>query len=246
VNRPRTLGALRGSYFAVHSVPDSIGEEECMAKQTGNGRPTRGAVAFVALLALMTAAGCAAQSEMTDLWRDPSFTSGPMHNVLIVALRKDPVRRRLWEDAFAKQLGARGVAATSSYQLFQGGLPDTQQVIEAVQKNGYDAVLVSIRLPNQTTRTFVPGAVRREAVTTQDFYGGFHSYWRDVQDPGHTETDEIRQVQTEIWATGDSGRLIWSSTLRTLESVSNRTMETAVSKDILPVLERQGLIPKKK
>jgi len=34
--------------------------------------------------------------------------------------------------------------------------------------------------------------------------------------------------------------------LRTLESVSNRTVETAVSKDIIPILEKQGLIPRKK
>ena len=218
-----------------------------MARQLGNDRRTRGAVARVALLALvMTMAGCAMQSEMTDLWKDPSFTSGPMHNVLVVALRKDPVRRRMWEDAFAGELGARGLTATSSYQLFPEAPPDTQEMIETVRRNGYDAVLVSVRLPNQTTSTYVPGTVRRESVTVQDFYGSFHAYWRDVQDPGHTETDEIRRFQTDVWATGASGRLIWSGTLRTLESVSNRTIEAAVSKDIIPLLEKQGLISKKK
>jgi hypothetical protein len=204
-------------------------------------------MAHVALLALiMTTAGCAAQSEMTDLWKDPSFTSGPIHKVLVVALRKDPVRRRMWEDAFASQLGARGLTATSSYQLFPGASPDSQEVIEAVRDDGYDAVLVSVRLPDQTTSTYVPGMVRRESVTVQDFYGTFHAYWRDVQDPGHTETDEIRRFQTDVWATGASGRLIWSGTLRTLESVSNRTIEAAVSKDIIPLLEKQALIPKKR
>jgi hypothetical protein len=231
---------------AVRSVPDSIGEEERMAKQVENGGRTRESVTAVALLALMITAGCAGQSEMIDLWKDPSFTAGPMHNVLIVALRKDPVRRRMWEDAFAKELGARAVTATSSYQLFSEAPPDTQEVIEAVRKNGYDAVLVSIRLPNETTSTYVPGTVRRESVTAPDYYGVFHTYWRYVQDPGHTETDEISLVQTDVWSTGGSGRLIWSGTLRTLESVSNRTMETSVSKDIIPVLEKQGLIPKKK
>ena len=217
-----------------------------MARQPGRDRRTRGVVARIALLALMmTAAGCAMQSEMTDLWKDPSFTSGPMHNVLVVALRKDPVRRRMWEDAFASELGARGLTATSSYQLFPEAPPDTQEVIEAVRRNGYDAMLVSVRLPDQTTSTYVPGTVRRESVTVQDFYGSFHAYWRDVQDPGHTETDEIRRFQTDVWTTGASGRLIWSGTLRTLESVSNRTIEAAVSKDIIPVLEKQGLISKK-
>ena len=217
-----------------------------MARQPGNDRRTPGAVARLALLALMmSTAGCAMQSEMTDLWRDPSYTSGPMRNVLVVALRKDPVRRRMWEDAFVSELGARGLTATASYQLFPDAPPDTQEVIEAVRRNGCDAVLVSVRLPNQTTSTYVPGTVRRESVTVQDFYGTFHAYWRDVQDPGHTETDEIRRFQTEVWATGASGHLIWSGTLRTLESVSNRTLEAAVSRNIVPVLEKQGLISKK-
>jgi hypothetical protein len=228
------------------SVPGSIGEEERMAKRIGNGSRTRGAGAHVAFLALVVTAGCAAQPEMTDLWKDPSFTSGPMHNVLVVALRKDPARRRMWEDGFAQELVARGLAATASYQQFPEAPPDTQEVIEAVGRSGYDAVLVSIRQPSQTTSTYVPGATRREFVTTQNYYGIFHTYWRDVQDPGHTEIDEITRVQTDVWTTGAGGRLIWSGTLRTLESVSHRTIETAVSKDIAPVMEEQGLIPKKR
>jgi hypothetical protein len=216
-----------------------------MAKQFGNIWRTWGPRTPTALLALMIMAGCAGRPQMTDLWKDPSFTSVPIHNVFVVALRKDPVHRRMWEDAYAQELSARGVTATSSYQLFQEVPPDTQEVIEAIRKNGYDAVLVSIRLPNETTSTYLPGTMRRQSVTRQDYFGVFHTYWIDVLDPGHTETDEIRRVQTDIWATGGSGRLIWSGTLNTLDLASNLTVGTAVSKDIFPVLEAQGLIPKK-
>jgi hypothetical protein len=229
--------------FVARSGPESIGEEVCVIKQAVTGRGAQSTVVRIALLALMMTAGCAGQSEMTSLWKDPSFNSGPMGNVLVVALRKDPVRRRLWEDAFARELATRGVTATASYQLFSGAPPDTQEVIQAVRKNGYDAVLVSVRLPDETTTTFVPGTVRRESVTVQDYRGAFHAYWRDVQDPGHTEIDEIRRVQTDVWSTGDRGRLVWSGTLRTLDSVSNRTMETAVSEEIVPVMAAQGLVP---
>lgn len=217
-----------------------------MARLVENGRRTWGVVASVALLALVTTAGCAVQSELTDVWKDPSFTSGPMHNVLVVALRKDPVRRRMWEDEFTRELGARGLTATASYQLFPGAPPDTQDVVEAVRKNGYDAVISSIRLPDETQSTYVPGTTRREAVTSRDFYGSFHTYWRYVQEPGYTETDEIRTFQTDLWATGSGGSLISSGKLRTLESLTGRTIGLAVSKYIVPELEGQGLVPKKK
>lgn len=203
---------------------------------------SRGAVASTACLVLLLTAGCASQIAMTDVWKDPSFTSGPLRNVLVVAVRKDPVRRRLWEDAFTQELRVRGVTATPSYQLFSDAPPDTQDVIEAVRKNGHDAVLSSVRLPNETHSTYVPGIVRRQPVTVVDYLGRFHTYLQDVQDPGHTETDEVRLVQTDIWTTSDGGRLIWSGTLRTLESVNGRTVDTAVSKDIMPELEKQGLV----
>jgi hypothetical protein len=88
--------------------------------------------------------------------------------------------------------------------------------------------------------------MRREAVTARDFYGSFHTYWRDVQDPGHTETDAIRRFQTEVWAAGGRERLIWSGTLRTLEAASDRTIEAAVSRNIVPAMAKQGLVPRKK
>ena len=217
-----------------------------MTKRLGGDWPTRSAAAHVALLALVMTAGCAGQPAMTDLWRDPSFTSGPVTNVLVVALRKDPVRRRMWEDAFAKELGARGVAATTSYQLYPDAPPDTQEVIAAVRGNDYDAIIVSIRLPNETTSTFVPGTVTRQPVMTQDYFGNFHAYWRDVQEPGHTEIDELRRVQTDVWSTGGGGRLIWSGILLTLDSVSGRTAQTAVAEDIAPAMEKQGVLSRRK
>jgi hypothetical protein len=217
-----------------------------MASRAGKGWHVGGSMAACALLVSAGLAGCASQSVMTKLWKDPSFVSGPVHNVFVVGIRKDPVRRRIVEDAFVNALRARGVTATSSYSLFPGASPDTQQVIEAVQKNGYDAVLASVRLPDETTSRYIPGTIRREQVTSQDYYGRFHSYWVNVQDPGYTETDKIMQIQTDVWAiTNGSGRLVWSGTLRTLESPNNRNVNATVSKDIMPQLEKEGVVPEK-
>jgi hypothetical protein len=206
----------------------------------------RGAVVPIACLVLLVTAGCASQFEMTEVWRDPSFNSGPVRNLLVVGVRKDPVRRRLWEDAFTQECNDRGVTATPSYQLFPDAPPDTQDVIEAVRKSGYDAVLSSVRLPNETHSTYFPGNFRRQPVTVEDYFGRFHTYLQDVQDPGHTETDEVRLIETDIWTTSNGGHLIWSGTLRTLESVNSNSVDAAVSKDIMPELEKQGLVPGKK
>ena len=217
-----------------------------MTMAVGSDRRTRGVIASIALLVLIAVVGCAASTEMTNLWKDPHYKSGLGTRVLVVAVRKDPVRRRMWEDAFTQELTARGDSATASYQLFPDAAPDTQAVIGAVSKDGYSAVLVSSRLSPQTQVTYIPGTLRRAPMTVQDYMGRFHTYWTTVEEPGYTETDEIHRFQTDLWTTANGGRLIWSGELRTLESLSNKTVSDAVSKHIMPVLQKQGLVPPKK
>jgi hypothetical protein len=208
----------------------------------------RGGIAAVALLAAVVTAGCAAQGEMAQMWRDPTLVPGSIHKVFVVAVRKDAVRRRAWEDAFASALTARGVTATASYTYFEQANPDTQQVIDFVRKGGYDAVLISSRLPDEETSKRVAGEYRQQEVYAPNYYGygRFHSYWVSVQDPGYTETDTIIRLQTDVWANeGNGGHLVWSGTLSALESVSGRTIKRAVDDAIMPELVKQGVVPRK-
>jgi hypothetical protein len=211
-----------------------------------DGWPRWTGIAAVAFVLWMIAAGCAVNSQMTNLWRDPSYRPGSVHDVLVVAIRKDPVRRRMWEDAFAKALGRRGVTATTSYSLYPEAPPDTDQVLEAIRKHDVGAVLTSTRLPDEATSRYVPGAFRPQQLAAQDYYGRFHSYWANVQDPGYIETDTIIQIQTDIWTTaGEGGHLVWSGTLRTLESTAHGTVDKAVTRSIMPELERAGVVSDK-
>ena len=66
--------------------------------------------------------GCS-QSQMTELWKDPSYTEGSLKKVFTIAVRKDPVRRRIWEDAFVEELKAHGVPAIASYTMFPSVVP---------------------------------------------------------------------------------------------------------------------------
>lgn len=198
------------------------------------------------LVAGLLGGGCAASSQMTNQWHDASLTPGSVHNILVVAIRKDPVRRRVWEDAYVGELAARGIAATASYRRFEAASPDTQQVIDLVRKESFDAVLTSARLPDEETTRYVPGMVRPERIRAYDYYGRFHNSWVSVQDPGYTETDTIMRMQTDLWsAATKGGRLVWSGTLRTLESSGPSTAQQAVSRHIMPELQKQGWVPAK-
>jgi hypothetical protein len=208
--------------------------------------PVRMGLISVAGIALTLLSGCAAQTQMTNVWRDSALAPASLDNVLVVAVRKDPVRRRTWEDAFVAALAKRGVTATASYRLSPDAVPDTADVIAAVREHRYAAVLTSARLPDQTESTYVPGAFHAEEVMSRDYYGRFHSRWVTVGEPGYTETDTVVRVQTDVWSTAPgNGRLVWSGTLRTLESMSGGTVEKAVTRFIMPEMDQQGVFPSK-
>ncbi|HMD13904.1 MAG TPA: hypothetical protein VKI62_04715, partial [Bacteroidota bacterium] len=40
-------------------------------------------------------------SRLTNTWKDASYNSGPMTNMIVIAVKKNPLHRRLWEDGFA-------------------------------------------------------------------------------------------------------------------------------------------------
>jgi putative lipoprotein len=100
----------------------------------------------LSLLAGATAAwfsGCASSSGLSNMWRDPSFESEPMQDVLVVAIKKHATNRRLWEDGLVVELGKYGVNSTPSYRLFPNALPDTAQVVDASRRDRSDSVLAA-------------------------------------------------------------------------------------------------------
>lgn len=202
---------------------------------------------FFALVILLLP-GCAA-SQLGNMWRDETFqTPGGFRNVLAITMRSDQVRRRLWEDSFATGLADYGVKATPSYKLWANAVPDTQQVIEAVRRDGYDAVIVNMRTPDTEMEKFVPGYTRREAVTRQNpFTGAYYTYWRDVEVPGYVTSERVANFRTDVWTTGESGRLVWSGATQTTDGVDVKVIETQTDKLILPELRKSGLLgPKAK
>jgi len=190
-------------------------------------------------------AGCAA-SQLGNMWRDETFKTDGMKNVLVVAMRKDQVRRRLWEDSFASGLTAYGAKATQSYRLFSDAVPDTQQVIEAVRRDGYDGVLVAMRSPDSHIETWIAGYTRRESETRQNpFTGAYYTYWKDVDVPARVETNAVANFETDVWTTGDGGRLVWSGHSHTTDGVNLNVINHQTAKLILPELAKTGVLAAK-
>jgi hypothetical protein len=186
--------------------------------------------------------GCTS-SRLANMWRDQSFTQGPMKDMLVVVIRNDAVRRRIWEDDFVAALTARGVKATASYRLFPSAVPDTDQISAAVQSHNYEGVLISHRLPTQTLTHDYPGYVTREPATRyHPLTKTYSTYYHDVEHPGFTDTTKVARNEVNIWTTTEGGSMVWAGTGETIDPLQGETRNNLVDM-VIAELARQRLIP---
>lgn len=201
------------------------------------------AVVVVLCAAGLPALGGCSSTSMTNTWSDPEFRSGPMKDVLVIAVRKDPARQRLWEDAFVAELTARGTKATAAYRMFPAR-PDTQQVRRLVREKGYDGVIVSARLdPTVTTREVAGYATSESQTEFNPWTGRYETYATRVTTPGYTETTTTQNFETRVWTTSGGGQLVWTGALQCTEAVDAGAIRDGVKKHIVPALERGGIVP---
>jgi hypothetical protein len=198
---------------------------------------------LLACVAAGSLGGCAGNTQLVDMWRDPSAASRPIRQLLVVAFRRDETSRRIWEDGFVATLSKHGVNATPSYSIFQGGVPDTAQIEDAVRDRNFDGVLFAHRLGATTQTTYIPGYTHYEPVWVRSRWSyNYHTYWTEVHEPGYVESDRVVRHRVDVWNTSDDWRLVWSGTTESINPTSARDVNHAIAKLIVPELLNQGVL----
>lgn len=186
--------------------------------------------------------GCAT-SELVDVWSDPSFQPPPLRTMFVISDSRTAVQRRLWEDAFAAELAKHDVAATPSYVKFPDAVPDSDQVIQAVRSSGFDGVLVTRRLPSETTVQYQEGYVSTESRLRYDRRRErFVTYYRDVLHAAIVDSQTVFIRTIDVWSTKDEDHMIWSATSRTPEPISAREVRPGIVGLVLMELKDRGII----
>jgi hypothetical protein len=212
-------------------------------------RQFRSSFLAVALAAMGAAAlgGCASNAGLVNMWRDPSYNDPPMRTMLVVALRRTSSFRRTLEDGFVRELAKRGVEATPSYQPFPNAPPDTSDIEQAVARHGYDGVIMVTRLRTQTSERYVPGYVTTEPVTrVSPWTGRYRTSWVDVMHPGYVEQDVTVRHEIELWDMRHDGRMVWTAVGEVVNPGSPSDVNHDIATNVVPELEKQGFIPKKR
>jgi hypothetical protein len=191
--------------------------------------------------------GCVASSNLVDKWQDPSFNAPPLGKMLVIAVRKDATKRRIWEDAFAVELAKHSVAAISSYSLYPDAPPDTNQVIAAVQTNGFDGILVILRLQMETDKQYIQGYTTQiQDVRYSPYWNRYWTFYRDVVHPGYVDSQKVAMSAIDVTTTGNGGRLIWSATSRTPDPGSVPDLQRGIAGLVIFELAQRKIISAEK
>jgi hypothetical protein len=209
-------------------------------------RTRRASLCCVAGIALaLVAGGCGTQTSVTRVWSAP-LPAPAMNKVLVFGARMDAAHRRDVEDALVSELRRRGVAASPSYQLFQGDPPERDKARAIVKDAGIDGLLVaSLRDAAEKTR-YVAGSYHSGSDAT---YGQFWSSYYGPQwtswGPGYVVTEPVVRFDTTLWDTRAGDQLVWAATTESSNPSAGKGFARSLTKGVIPSLEKAGHIPKK-
>jgi len=173
------------------------------------------------------------QTTTTDTWKDKSFAAAPMKSIVVFGAKMEPTSRRTLEDSFVSALAPNGVHVTQSYTLFPGTMPSKDEAHAAVQRGGFDGLLVATQKGITEKQTVVP---------SDGFWDGYYGAgW--AGDPGYVVTDDFVKFETTLWNPAGSGKMVWSSITQTKNPTSGQDFATSLTKNVVPALVKAGLVP---
>jgi hypothetical protein len=186
--------------------------------------------------------GCAS-SQLFDIWSNSSYQTLPLNKMLVISVIKNMEHRRSWEDAFSAELEKHNVAAMSSYRLFPDVLPDTNQVIQAVQSNGFDGVLVTRWLPLDTKTHYMQGFGMDEDQMTNEYNEKyFASYFQDFNYAGNVDSQKVDIRVFDVWAIKNGKKMIWRAKSQSPEPNSLLKVRPEIVTLIVSKLTERGII----
>jgi hypothetical protein len=180
-------------------------------------------------------AACSTPTTITDAWRDPGHSAGPMRKILVLAKTPAETNRRNLEDAMAASLERRGTTAVASYRAFQAPMPERSAVLQYLESERFDGALV-IEFQGIQTRTIVEPRPSFDGYYGSRFQGGFYSNDYNVY------TDQMVRVDTTLWD-ARSGHLAWSVTTQTTNPWSSTDAIKSLVDKLAKAMTREQLVP---
>lgn len=224
--------ALFSDQDIVYVIQVSGGEKDMLRYQS------KFFVVAIFLTSLLT--GCAS-SQIKAVWKDPSYSARPQ-KVMVIAVLREPIYRRIIEDEFVLQFKLRGVDAIASYTMLNDRDQDDQAAIEKMVKQyGADSVLVTRMVSKRTVRVYYPATV----VYRPPYYRKWPKYINEgyemIGAPGYSTKYEYAIMETNLYDEKND-TLVWAATTETGVTNLNQTLIRPYIGNIMNMMSQYGLV----
>jgi hypothetical protein len=192
--------------------------------------------------AMMTLSCASPSMQLTDNWRNSTYTGPAFKKIMVVAMTKRDDMRQPIEDEFAKQLRSRGVEAVTCYECIPDPDKVTREELARVSQGmGIEAYLI-VRVQGagievQSTRAESPSPMLAsdnvDSMTTMRGMG---------PEPMMSKRSEVVTLESRLYD-GKTGEIVWRSTVN---AVNPSPSEGQISKFVsleLRALGDKKLIP---
>jgi hypothetical protein len=177
---------------------------------------------------------------MEAQWRNPDFAGAKfIGKVLVVGITRDDTMRRMYEDAMAEQMAARGIAAVRSYEVLDGPLKagSAAALAPVARRAGAVAVLSSALIAREHVHNVV---VEPMPAWGWGYSGWYGHYW------GFATRAEVRTYERFVVGTSLSdvatGKIVWTARTATDSNDRPEREVKAFAKAILNALAEAGLV----
>lgn len=184
--------------------------------------------------------GCGPSTKITKSWKEPGATykKGESGKIMVMAMVKDDVSRRVIEDQIVGRVGA---TATASYLLFSDDMLKTlppEVFAEKLKKENFKYVLLMRLADVEKETSYVPGS-------TASYYGGYgRYYWYGASyysTPGYYTTDKNYFVETTVYSV-EPDKLLWSGTTKTVNPSKIEKTVNQIGDAVADKMRRDGFL----
>lgn len=179
-------------------------------------------------------------THMKTVWKDPSYLGHPK-KIMVIAVAKEPINRRIYEDEFVLQLKAHGTDAIASYTTLADKLQDDQVAIaKMVKELGADTVLISRLVSKRSVQVYYPATISH----WPHYYGRWPDYYLHghelIHSPGYSTNYEYVLMETNLYDS-HTDKLLWATTTETGMDRANEDVIQSYIETILNIMAEHGL-----
>ncbi len=198
------------------------------------------------IIALFALGGCA-KTKLVSTWSKPEFKGPALKKILVVAVIRDKMKRRIYEDSLVKKLRDDGVFALASYtkmaDLDEDKDVNIARIKAIVKESGFDGVIGTILTSVDSSEQYIPASAvfvsgRGGAYGMYDYFGYSHSM---VYQSGYTIENTTVKINVSVFSTKD-GEMLWSGDTTSLNPNSPIDVVSDNIELITQALKKEGII----